>query len=80
MTSKEIEDELDTMLDPYAIPAPWIIKYDRDDNLYYFNPETGGRKIYRPDDVSYPCRILLRCDTTLQFSVAVDSSCLLTVM
>ena len=50
-TSQEIEDELNTMIDPYAIPAPWVIKYDRDDNMYYFNPETGARKVYRPDDV-----------------------------
>lgn len=50
-TSQEIDDDLDTMIDPYAIPKPWVIKYDRDDNMYYFNPVTGARKIIRPDDV-----------------------------
>ena len=49
----DIDLELDTMLDPHALPKPWVIKYDRDDNLYYFNEVTKAKKIARPDDVSH---------------------------
>ena len=50
-TSQEVDDELNTMLNPYAMPKPWVVKYDRDDNLYYYNEDTGARKIVKPRDV-----------------------------
>jgi hypothetical protein len=50
-TPEDIENELNTMIDPYSMPAPWSVREDRDGNIFYFNEQTGGRRVNRPDDV-----------------------------
>lgn len=45
------EQELATMLDPFDVPKPWVIKYDDEGQVYYYNKVTKAKRSDRPQDV-----------------------------
>lgn len=51
-TSKPIEpeDQIDTFLDPFALPSPWRMEVNKAGQVTYFNPETSHRMAEKPTD------------------------------
>lgn len=47
----DIDLELDTMIDPYALPKPWVLKFDRNDEPYYYNEVTEAKRVTHPEPV-----------------------------
>jgi hypothetical protein len=45
------EEELGTMLDPFDVPKPWVMRYENDGSVYYYNTSTKAKRSDRPPHV-----------------------------